>query len=265
MKNTVTIALMFLGALRAFAWSPSVCNPSVMAKRAELQRRVRSAAPGTGLYSPRPYPVSDTDIVADFTAYVIRAYGRNEPNRGHFGVLADKLAAGAVDFAVVRVEDWTPARCADSDGGADSYYLLIVLDKVTRQEVARGTVHENGLPGTVAIPFPNTLPESVSASADRLNAGMRRRGIVAKGLQYIRTWGSLDCDTTKPCAAAKDAAGSIYISKDDRIFSLAERPVFSWRRDLRTQTQKMSLSTSLGQDYWMSVGGDVVMIARQMR
>jgi hypothetical protein len=174
----------------------------------QFARAVRGAKPGTSLYVPRPYPTANADVIADFQAYLISAYGREtDPNRGRFGVIADGLRNGIYEINLFRVEDWSPARCADSDGGGDTYFLLVLRDKTTHAEAARGTVHESGIVGQMVVPFEGVVVEPMDSLVPAMNAELSRKGVTPRELKYVSTWGTVDCDRTRPCVAARTEAG----------------------------------------------------------
>jgi len=140
--------------------------------------------------------------------------------------LRETLGAGDAAHQVIRVVEWSPLYCMPERRLATSF-LVRLFDRVDGAEIARGVVGEEGLlrQGSIARPDLGAafdeppsghrlIPlDSAMASAEHVLGARPTR------LQYVSTWGTLECSPIIPCVALK-ASGSSYLLKGGVLYRL---------------------------------------------
>jgi hypothetical protein len=245
-----------------FAWSAAPCDGATLAKRAAFAAKVRSAKPGNPVYVRLPFPKTNDDVIADLVEQFVSIYD-GHPSR--FSAISDAMKRGAIRYAVARVEDWTPARCASAGNFGDFYWLLVLHDASTGSVVARARVFESGLLGDLA------LTESVEAKQELPDAGpalssLKAHGVNARDAQLVTINGTLNCHELIPCVASRDENG-LYLQHGNELYVLpAGGRNISFRNELAGNGQMKRAAEKLAADErFVSIGGDAFVVAKRIK
>jgi hypothetical protein len=243
------------------AWNVVPCDASAIVRRNAFATKVRAAKHGDPLYVRIPFPRTDSEVVTDLVDQFVDIYGGKSD--GRFTPIANAMARGAYRYNVIRVEDWSPARCAATGNHGDFYYLVIVRDSTTGADVAHATVSEVGLAGNLAVP---SAPELEITPLETANRTFEARGIHGRDPQYVTTWGSLECHQLSPCVAARNENG-LYLLHGDNVFLLpGGGRIVSFRNELLTGQERAKFDAALGpEDRYTSLGGDAFVVAKKIK
>ena len=207
------IATALPTAAVAEPWSLGTCDPAGKSNWKAFEQTVRKAKPGSVYYVPKPYPVTDREVIADYLYQYKSLHREALPTSSlpaNEKAVLDGVLASTVSFAVKRVENWTTMRCA-LDKKRDFYYLVQVFDVASGQELTRVVLDNSGLfflisnnntNDRTATHDPNLhkrapLLEVQQAMSDA-NAQF---GIDGQSPEFIATFGTVDCDFAEPCLA----------------------------------------------------------------
>jgi hypothetical protein len=261
MKRWSMLILLLAVATPLAAWNVVPCDASAIVRRNAFATKVRAAKQGDPLYVRIPFPKTDSEAVTDLVDQFVDIYGGKSNSR--FTPIADAMARGAYRYEVLRVEDWSPARCAESGNHGDFYYLVIIHDAASGADVAHATVNEVGLVGNLALP---AAPEPEITPVERATGKMLAHGIHGRDAQYVTTWGSLECHPLRPCVAVRNENG-LYLLRGDDVFLLpAGGRIVSFRNELLTEEQRAKFHAMLGpDDRYTSLGGDAFVVAKKVK
>ena len=180
---------------------------------------MRTAAPGSTVYVPKPFPTTIPQVVQDFL-YQYRSfhYERADPNKLLAGELPllNGILSSTVTFSVQKVANWTDLHCG-REQRRDFFYLIRAFDAASGVELARATLNVSGLSSmrrnaTSAFPFP-PLPDPAVAMQEVAAA----YGITGDSPQYVTTLGTIFCDFTAPCLAFRKGADAYIFFKHPRF------------------------------------------------
>jgi hypothetical protein len=261
MRRVTIPILLFAIAAPLAAWNVAPCDASAIMSRSAFAGKVRGAKHGSPLYVPIPFPKKDSEVVADLVDQFVDIYGGKASER--FTPIADAMARGAYRYEVLRVEDWSPARCATTGNRGDFYYLVIIRDTATGADVAHATINEVGLAGTLGLtPAPNPEIAPLETATGKLVA----QGIHGRDAQYVTTWGSLECHQLHPCVAVRNGNG-LYLLRGDDVFVLPSGGrIVSFRNELLTDEHRAKFHATLGpDDRYTSLGGDAFVVAKKVK
>ncbi len=261
MKRSILTLLLLAAAAPLAAWNVVQCDASTPAKRDEFAAKVRAAKPGDPLYVSIPFPKKDSDVVTDLVDQFVDVYAGK--SNGRFTPIAEAMARGAYRYEVLRVEDWSPARCAGAGNHGDFYYLVIVRDAATGVDIAHASINEVGLAGTLALP---AAPDKEITTLDAAAGKFAAHGVHGHDAQYVTTWGSLECHALRPCVASRNENG-VYLAHDDDVFLLPiSGRVVSFRNELLNEQQRGKFNATLGlDDRFTSLGGDSYVVAKKVK
>lgn len=229
----VVLGILLILQGLAYAWTPSPCPATVVAKWADFHSAMLTAKPGSTIYVPHPYPKTDAEAVEDFQYTFLRIFGGYDPTtlRPTERLVVAGIRKGTLQYQVVRVDNWAPTRCGDK--GELSVYLVVrAFAEGSGEELGRFALHETGIygqglysPGSCAqgsaVSDGASLPpglvqawcRSFPPLASVLDRGQAFFGMSgAANPHYVHTFGTgeLDCPPTEPCAAFT-ANGHSYI------------------------------------------------------
>jgi hypothetical protein len=256
-----TILILLLAAAPLAAWNVVPCDASSLAKRSEFAAKVRAAKPGDPLYVRIPFPKTDSEVATDLVDQFVDVYAGKSSER--FTPIAQAMVRGAYRYEVLRVEDWSPSRCAGAGNHGDFYYLVIIRDVATGADIAHASINEVGLAGTLALP---ATPDKGIASLDAAVGKVAAHGVHGRDVQYVSTWGSLECHALRPCVASRNENG-VYLVHDDDVFLLPiGGRVVSFRNELLSEQQRAKFNGTLGPgDRYTSLGGDSYVVAKKVK
>lgn len=225
--STAIAALAALATQKPLAaepWSLVGCPPQGEANWKAFEHAVRTAAPGSQVYVPKPYPATARQVIGDFLyQYKSLQRDKRDPKTLPAGEapLASGITNNTVTYDVVRVENWTTMRCG-VEKRRDFYYLVRIFDIGSGTELSRAVLDHSGLLFMMSnlrqdqrAEAPDLQAARLPAAAeaiDRLNARYRIKG---ESPQYVATYGSIDCDFTTPCLAFRQAGRSFVVFKDE--------------------------------------------------
>jgi hypothetical protein len=217
----ILLSLLVATALRLAAdpWSLAECQPEDQAKYDRFAAAVRSAAPGSTLYVPKPYPTTPPQVIADFLyQYESFHFERADAKKLLPGeaALLQAVLQSTVTFKVVRVENWTGSRCG-REQRSDFFYLVRVFDAASGVELSRATLNASGLlsvrtNATSQYPF-RPLPDP-AATMQQVGAAY---GIKGDSPQYIVSLGTLFCEFTEPCVAFRQGDDAFIFHEHPRL------------------------------------------------
>ena len=265
MKRTLlTLSVLLCTGSALAAWHVVPCDAHTLAQRAKFAAAVHKARPGGPLYAPKPFPATDAQVVEDLVQQITDIYGRPQ-STGVFQAVAQGMRDGIYRYDVVRVADWTPGRCASAGNGGDSYFLILIVDRVSGFEVARATILETGLFGDIAVRSPSIAVEPIEPPEAAVTK-LAGHGIQARDPQFVATTGSLQCDMLRPCAAARNASGIFIASGADAFLLPLGGRLFTMKNELRTIDDQRNFNNKLAADErWVSIGGDAFVVAKKLR
>lgn len=232
----LTLTLIGTAFAEAQHWSLEPCPQTGPAAegRAEYAAAVRSAAPGTPLYIPHPFPKTPAQIFEDLVAFHTMVFEDTPADklRPEEARLFTALAENRIRYEVVKVENWTPLRCGRRKERR-TWSLLRLFDLESNEELARATVDEVGHVGRLAH---RLVEHDLPPILDLGTAQMALREVApdARDAQYVATWGTLECDELNPCVAMRDGS-RVYLldGRSGRLFSFDDGSRrFSFRKDL---------------------------------
>jgi hypothetical protein len=261
MKRSLLILLLLAAAAPSLAWNVVQCEASTQANRSAFAAKVRAAKPGDPLYVRIPFPKTDSEVVTDLVDQFVDVYAGK--SSGRFTPIAQAMARGAYRYEVLRVEDWSPSRCAGAGNHGDFYYLVIIRDAATGADIAHASINEVGLAGTLALPSaPLHEITPLEAAAGKLAA----HGVNGRDAQYVTTWGSLECHPLRPCVASRNENG-LYLVHDDDVYLLPiGGRIVSFRNELLTEQHRAKFTATLGvDDRYTSLGGDSYVVAKKVK
>ncbi|MFL6232720.1 MAG: hypothetical protein ACJ76N_06265 [Thermoanaerobaculia bacterium] len=237
-KRALTFILGVLaGPAILGAWTLEPCNASgpEAQSRAAFRQALATAAPGSPLYTPHPFPKSQADVVDNFLYYHRNAFSGApaelpDADRRFF----ELLDTGKIRFEMIRVENWNPLRCGPRKERA-FYYVVRAFNSSTGEEVLRASVEDNGHVARVRHkPDGGSLPP-VPALADAAGSAQRRLGLRPQQAQYIAAWGTLRCDEVQPCVSFEDGANAYVMAalNGAAVYRIDSGARLSFRRDLQ--------------------------------
>jgi hypothetical protein len=248
-------------SVRLLASNPEVCGADDLAGRGQFEAHMRTQQPGDPVYTPKPFPKNNAEIVEDFLQQVQVFLNGTKPPliEGGRRALAQAISQRTLHVGIVRESNWRNFRCTQYRTG-ETIYLLRLYDTMTATEVARVAMEESGLingvmyPTDRANPFWSkplpTLPEGETL----LRAAV---GPVVD-VQYAASYGSVDCDELMPCVVGKLAGreGYALLSRS----GIYEFDAASRRVDRRYSARHQNLPARKPNERITSVGGtyDVV-------
>lgn len=243
------------------AWIPGPCPSESATQRAAFEKGMLAADPGDPLYLPHPFPRTSEQAVEDFLFAHRRAVASADPMRKGDARLFDTVDAGDARFVVVRVANWTPARCGAPFGQTDFHYLVRVFDKTRGEEITRASVAESGRVYQL-IHRPED-PEQASFTMKELPKLTVPASLQApRNVQYVQTWGQLKCPALKPCIAFR-SGGRSYLAREGVVYRLEVEAPVSFRTDLGSPGARKAFLSTLAEKpgALVSVGGDHAAIA----
>jgi hypothetical protein len=208
---------------RAEPWKVGVdCSVEDQSKYDRFEQSVRTAAPGSTVYVPKPYPTTDRQVIADFLyQYKNLHWEKADPRKlpqGEVRVL-DGILESTVTFDVQRVENWNSTRCG-REQRSDFFHLLRIFDAASGAEISRVAIHPSGLWAAkqnfysglpfLQLPNPNEVLRdevaiSYDVSADRGSA------------QYVVYIGGIVCGFTEPCIAFRHGSDAYLFLRSKRL------------------------------------------------
>lgn len=236
---SVVLVFALAAAASADGWVPKDCPGPPPKEWAAYEKEVRTAIPNSMVHVPKPFPVTEAEIIADLKHQYFRIW--RSTKQGEIArFLADlkrlnlriwkstkrvevskrellflyRLETGSLRFHVEKVVNWTPLRCHPKRP-SPFYYLVRIFDP-QQGEIARFLLHKTGLWG-----FYEHVPEDANLKARWLEelpalpatlAEIKARyGIQGEEAQYVTTVaGTKRCPRTRPCVAFK-ARGKMYL------------------------------------------------------
>lgn len=241
-------------------WNVVPCASEDLVKRAAYRASVRAAGPGTPLHVRVPFPVTDTEIVANLTEHFIGIYGEAVGSRFH--PIADAMRRGMLNYEIHRVADWTPARCAASGNGGDFYFLVVIRDSVGT-EVARASLFETGRFRELGLSEVQWHPIE---PLPRVDGRLRSRGIQGDDAQYVSTWGTLACRSLSPCVAVRNKDGIFILQNDVAWLLPMGGAIHSMRTRLRDESDRDRFIAELGvNERFVTLGADAAVVAKRVK
>lgn len=273
-----TVACLALSGSRAGAapWNVVSCDPSGEPRWQAFAQAVRTARPDSSLYTPRPFPATDPQVIADFL-YHFRHLHKAKNSRGFAPLpmpkderVVESIVNERVSYNVVRVENWTQMRCGWQHK-QDFYYLVQVFEVASGVELTRATLDYTGL-FVSAINMPASVPGPVEALARRLLPSAatamdevnRDFGVQGVDPEYVATFGTIDCDMAFPCLAFHESGLSYVVYRHELFEVSASGPRLVRGKDVGTlATNEKLLPTLAPDERLISLGGPVWTVARK--
>jgi hypothetical protein len=279
MRHVLTLMVwLLLGSaprLSADPWSLVECRPEDHAKYDRFAETVRTAAPGSTVYVPKPYPTIVPQVVRDFLyQYQSFHFERVDSKKLLAGeeALLQGVLQGTVTFKVQRIENWTGLRCG-REQRRDFFHLVRVFDAASGVELSRATLNPSGLlsvrtNATSQYPF-RPLPDPAVA----MQGVAAAYGISGESPQYIVTLGTIFCDFTVPCLAFRQGS-DVYIFHQDstsgtalhRIAASEPRLTLKPGENLDSPVRKAALPLRTdGTEHLVPLGANTWTIAREVK
>jgi hypothetical protein len=251
-------------------WSLMSCGPEGERGWSPFEHAVRTAAPGSTIFVPRPYPRSDREVIEDFLYHYKDAYSRGFDEKQ----LREAIANQKVSFSVLRVENWTTLRCG-TNRKQDFYDMVRVFAAGSGTELARAVLDDSGL--MVMLENFTSSPKNVDKAAlrkvlipeahDALQEVATRFKVVGDSPEYVMSFGTIPCSFTRPCLAFRHGAGSyLYSRLSEELFQIPEGARrLTQGKDVGTLETNTRLQKELPEDQrFVSLGGDSWAIATKV-
>lgn len=198
-------------------WVPEECPQGLPAEWGRFEKEVRKAIPSSTLYVPKPFPLTEADVLKDLRHQYFRIWGKitqsDLPKEER--PLVEGFRKGSLRFQVMTVINWTPVRCLPKRPTQFSY-LIRILNK-GGEETARFALERSGLWSQYVIaeeefgiraPWEQQGLPSLPAALSEVKS---RYGIEGARAQYVYTVaGTVRCDILVPCIAFQ-ARGKMYV------------------------------------------------------
>jgi hypothetical protein len=258
----------------ATPWSLAPCDPAGETRWHAFEMAVREAKLGSTLYTPKPYPVTEAQVVAD---YLYRFRGMRQVKSGKLVPLpvpndervVEKVTSERVTYHVMRTENWTGMRCGWQHK-QEFYFIVQVLDAATGTELARAVIDHSGLfVSSVNMPVSDQVEPSAHRFLPAPGVAMEEVdgdfGIQGQDPEYVATYGTIRCDSAFPCLAFHQN-GLAYVLYHHELFEIASAgPRYITGKDLGTWAKSHELlSTLRPDDRLISLGGPVSTLARKV-
>lgn len=263
----------FAGSLLAQASVPVDCSPDVVRSWQPFTQELRAAKPGNRIYAPKPFPVSESEVVADFVYGYTQVMWKGTPLRKLPTLerpLYKGIQDGSLSYQVTRVENWSNNRCL-RDQPRRFNYLLTIASKTDGREIARMALEESGL---VAVWLISPSDEAGRAQAkayhpphlrEAVEQVSERFGVQAAQPRYVSTSGEIRCSPLVPCIAFQ-AGEMTYILDAGVLFAFGPgsrrlTPAQMSRRDLLA---KAGSALDPREERLISVGTSPWVVARRV-
>ena len=259
--------------LAASSWDLVSCDPSGEPGWRAFERDVRAAKPGSTLYVPKPYPMTDQEVIADYldqfhSLHRVAQDPKNMPPNEERTI--KEIRNGSVSYQVTRIEDWSGMRCGVQHK-RDFYYMVRAFEIESGLEITRALIADSGhlttwmnlpasAPGQGVEPSARLLPAAATA-IDQIN---REFGIQGMDPEYVTTYGTIDCHSLFPCLAFHEH-GLSYVVYRHELFEISLRgPKLMNGKDVGTWEMNAKLLPTLTPDERLiSLGGPIWTIARK--
>jgi hypothetical protein len=172
------------------------------------------AEPGTPLYAPVPFPVTDGDFINDFEYHYLNIW--QDTSYEQLPVDQRALYQGIIShnltYEVLRVENWEYSRC-EEERPSRRYGLVRAYSENGSYEIARFAIAETGLASMFQTVDP-AAPQSTIALWQGLIIPLDEAveivaiqyGLSLFNPEYISPVGSLRCDEGLPCIGLRSPA-----------------------------------------------------------
>lgn len=270
------LACLLPACALAEPWSLVDCGPEGTRGWSQFEHAVRSAAPGSTLYVPQPYPKADRDVIADYLYQYKDMMGRARLDRLPTDEtrLMTAIESQTVRFTVLRIENWTTLRCG-TEKKRDFYFLVRVFDSVSGAELSRAVLNDSGLLSVmenlkdasrgqgkavrakVVLPDP---PESLGEISSRFK-------INGDSPQYVMAFGTVQCGFTRPCLAFRHGADAyLYSRLSDELFLISSQARrLKQGKEVGSLETNARLQSALAQDErFVSLGGDTWAVVKKV-
>ncbi len=260
--------------LLASSWSLASCDSAGAQRWRAFEAAVRAAKPGSQLYTPKPYPVTDSQVIADYVYRFRRMHQAQGSAVAPLPVPNDERVVAAivndrVAYNVTRTENWTGMRCGFQHR-EDFYYIVQVLDAASGAEITRAVVGESGLfVSSSNMPVSNLVEPSAHRVLPSPPAAMEEvdgdLGVQGADPEYIATYGTINCDMAFPCLAFHQN-GLSYVFYHKELFEMSLRgPKLTRGNEVGTWDKNAEEMKKLAPDERLiSLGGTNWTIARKV-
>jgi hypothetical protein len=221
----VVVTASSRGALASERWFLDSCSAANEAKADSVRAEVLSAAPGSSVYVPRPFPLTEEQVVEDLVFQLSELWSQDDSREVPRDILSilSALKRKATRFDIREFVDWRSARCGPVYGQTDYRFLVRVFSVPEEEELGRFVVNNTGLLATFVTPRQAAGGHDESFGAIESIDDLRSRSAIAANavdFQYVALSGyGLSCSDVRPCIAFR-AAGRAYISRDGRTYGL---------------------------------------------
>lgn len=206
-------------------WFLDSCSAANDAKADAVRAEVLSATPGSNVYVPRPYPLTDDQVVEDLVAQISDLWSQDDSREVPRDIrsVLQALRRQTARFEIREFVDWRASRCGPVYGRTDYRFLVRVFAVSEEKELARFVVNNTGLLATFVTPRQAAGGNDESFGAIESIDDFRSKSAIAANaadFQYVALSGyGLSCSDVRPCIAFR-AAGRAYISRDGRTYEL---------------------------------------------
>jgi hypothetical protein len=213
---TASLLIMLASTGSAAGWVPEECPGGPPKAWAAFEKEVRTAIPSSTIYVPKPFPMTEAEILADLKHQYLRIWKttkRADIPQEELPLLSG-LESGSLRFRIEKVVIWTPLRCQSK--GPKQFYYLVRIHQERGEEIARFLLNSSGLWAEYEhVPQDATLKalwkEALPTLPTTLAEIKSRYGIEGVAAQYVTTVaGTVRCGSSQPCVAFK-ARGKMYL------------------------------------------------------
>ncbi|HEX6904446.1 MAG TPA: hypothetical protein VF789_32360 [Thermoanaerobaculia bacterium] len=257
-KASMSAILLFILATNAsaYGWVPEDCPGPPPKEWAAYEKEVRTAIPSSTVYVPKPFPVTEAEIITDLKHQYFRIWKSTKRAKipKEELPLLDGLETGALRFHVEKVVDWTPLRCHPKY--PSPFYYFVRVFNPREGELARFLVEKSGLLAQWAnVPEDANLKarwlEALPAIPANLAEIKAKYGIQGTDAQYVTTVaGTTRCPRTRPCVAFK-ARGKMYLfdrTERDGLFEFTPQSPGVTSEEMRERARGGAGATARGVD-----------------
>jgi hypothetical protein len=180
----------------------------------------------------------------------------------------EAFRTGSIRVEVIRVETWSPLRCAMRMENP-YYYLLRTFHSRTGVELARTVLHWTGELAMISNTSPEQRAEPIESQETRLPKPediLRDFAadfhLTGQDSQYVTTWGTLECMPTVPCVAFRQGEDVYIVSlRGEGSFKV---PGGGKRFVMKTDVIDRAILPTGTDERLVSIGGRVYAVAHKV-
>jgi hypothetical protein len=264
----VLSALLLARTARPAPWALATCGPRDPGQWEKHANKIRHAWPGTEHYLPKPFPKTAKDVIEDYRYQYRKLRSKVRSPDPQEAAVQDAFRTGSIRVEVLRVETWSPLRCALR--GENPYsYLLRTFHSRTGVELSQTILDWTGELAQISNTSPEQRAEPIESQQKRLPSPedvlrdfTATFHLTGQDPQYVTTWGTLECMPTVPCVAFRQGEDVYIVSlRGEGTFKV---PGDGKRFVMKTDVIDRTILPTSTDERLVSIGGRVFAVAHKV-